>query len=130
KKKKQVSSKKQSNHRESSKPAALSRTASEPERRDDCADGGGHLPRSNTVTTPGRMQTSKETILLRFEITIQKVQTARAAHTRTPLGTSCGYSVIFYHRQIHTHKYCSQFNAKYFKEAGITVCHQIFKPCT
>ncbi|XP_030608903.1 GRB2-associated-binding protein 1-like isoform X1 [Archocentrus centrarchus] len=49
---------------ESSKPAALPRTASEPERRDDCADGGGHLPRSNTVTTPGRMQTSGESFYI------------------------------------------------------------------
>lgn len=48
---------------DSSKPATLPQTASEPERRDDCVDGGGHLPRSNTVTTPGRMQTGKETIL-------------------------------------------------------------------
>ncbi|XP_028263119.1 GRB2-associated-binding protein 1-like [Parambassis ranga] len=37
-------------------PTTLPRTFSE--QRDECVDGGGHLPRSNTITTPGRMQTS------------------------------------------------------------------------
>lgn len=41
-------------------PMTLPRMSSEPERRDDWGDGGGHLPRSNTITTPGRTQTSCE----------------------------------------------------------------------
>ncbi|XP_022616848.1 GRB2-associated-binding protein 1-like [Seriola dumerili] len=42
-------------------PAALPRSTSEPERRDGCVEGGGGgLPRSNTVTIPGRTQTGCE----------------------------------------------------------------------
>ncbi|XP_005748900.1 GRB2-associated-binding protein 1-like isoform X1 [Pundamilia nyererei] len=49
---------------ESSKLATLPRTASEPERRDESVDGGGHLPRSNTVTTPGCMHTSSDSFYI------------------------------------------------------------------
>ncbi|XP_054863402.1 GRB2-associated-binding protein 1-like isoform X1 [Amphiprion ocellaris] len=37
------------------RPTTLPRTSSEPERREE--EGGGYLPRSNTITTPGRLQT-------------------------------------------------------------------------
>lgn len=43
---------------ETTRPTTLPRTVSEPERRDE--DGGGYLPRSNTVTTPGRLQTGSD----------------------------------------------------------------------
>ncbi|XP_041841118.1 GRB2-associated-binding protein 1-like isoform X2 [Melanotaenia boesemani] len=44
-------------------PATLPRTNSEPEQRDGCVDGG-HLPRSNTINTPGRTHTSSETFFI------------------------------------------------------------------
>uniref|UniRef100_A0A8D3D6Z8 PH domain-containing protein n=1 Tax=Scophthalmus maximus TaxID=52904 RepID=A0A8D3D6Z8_SCOMX len=45
--------------------ATLPRTASEPERREGCLDGGGGgVPRSNTVTIPGRTQTGCESFFI------------------------------------------------------------------
>ncbi|KAM9335761.1 GRB2-associated-binding protein 1-like [Symphorus nematophorus] len=43
-------------HGESSAVGMLPRSTSEAERRDGCVEGGG-LPRSNTITAPGRTQT-------------------------------------------------------------------------
>ncbi|XP_026178138.1 GRB2-associated-binding protein 1-like [Mastacembelus armatus] len=46
---------------EKSAVGTLPRSTSEPERRDGCLEGGrGALPRSNTVTVPGRTQTGCE----------------------------------------------------------------------
>ncbi|XP_069574122.1 GRB2-associated-binding protein 1-like [Brachyistius frenatus] len=39
-------------------PVTLPRATAESERRDDGVDGGGYLAKSNTINTPGRMQTS------------------------------------------------------------------------
>ncbi|XP_071315633.1 GRB2-associated-binding protein 1-like isoform X2 [Trachinotus anak] len=46
-------------------PATLPRSTSESERKDGCVEGGGGgLPRSNTVTIPGRMHTGCESFYI------------------------------------------------------------------
>lgn len=58
---------------ESTEPAMLPRSTSEPERRDACVEGGvGGLPRSNTVTTPGRTQTGKQTKCVLTQLSLFK----------------------------------------------------------
>ncbi|XP_044040741.1 GRB2-associated-binding protein 1-like [Siniperca chuatsi] len=50
---------------QSSAVGALPRSSTEPERRDGCVEGGGGgLPRSNTVTMPGRTQTGCESFYI------------------------------------------------------------------